>query len=32
MYKGLRREAIVTTTNEQRIEKRNFLFREEEEQ
>jgi len=30
MYNGLRRGAIITTTNEQRIEKRSFLFKEEE--
>jgi hypothetical protein len=30
MYKGLKRRAIVVVTNEQRIEKKNFLFKEEE--
>jgi hypothetical protein len=31
VYKGLRREVIAIATNEQRIEKRSFCFKEEEE-
>ncbi len=30
MYEGLRRGAVAIVTNEQRIEKRSFLFKKEE--
>jgi len=30
MYKGLKRRAIVVVANEQRIKKKSFLFKEEE--
>jgi hypothetical protein len=30
MYKGLKRRAVVDVTKEQRIEKRSFLFKEDE--